>query len=334
MQATAQARRALFIRTDRLGETLLNLPAVAALREALPRASLTLLVHPDLQSLFTAIPGIDHVLADEPASAPWWIRAARLSRTLKPHRFDLAVVSNPKKELHAAVWLAGIPTRIGYHRKWGRWLLTHRLEDRKALGERHEVDYNLDLIRVLGISTAAAPRLLPPLPREQADVLHLLEQQGLDPARPFVAVHPWTSNPAKQWPLERFASVIEIVTRRLAMPVVLIGGSQERSRASSLPARRGAVANLVGALTLTQLAALLQRATLLVSNDSGPVHLAAAVGTRTLVLFGSTDAGTGPGRWGPWGAGHTVIANPSMDAIRVEDVVASLERLLPHHAQT
>ena len=313
-------RRVVFIRTDRLGETLLNLPVIASLKAALPHAVLTLLVQTELAPLMARAPGVNHVLAVGTTPGTWWMRALALSRLLQPCRFDLAVVSNPMKELHAAVWLAGIPLRVGYDRKWG-FLLTHRLPDRKALGERHEAAYNLDLLRALGLPVVASTHWqLPRFEREEVEVQHLLEQQGLGSADPFIAIHPWTSNPRKQWPLDRFERLIQLIVERLQTRVVLIGGKEEAGHLQRVAPPSGRVADLVGRCSLTQLAALLQRARLLVSNDSGPVHLAAAVGTPTVVLFGSEHPGTGPTRWGPWGQGHSVIWKPSMDEIVVEEV--------------
>lgn len=326
--AIEDARRLLFIRTDRLGETLLNLPAIAALHAALPNAELTVVVHPALQDLIAAAPGIDRILPHDDADTPWWIRAFGLAKMLRSHRFDLAIVSNPKKELHAAVWLAGIPCRVGYGRKWGRWLLTHRLDDRKALGERHEVEYNLDLIRALGLPTRIPPWQLPRFEREQAEVFQLLQRQGIKPSHPVMAVHPWTSNPLKRWPGERFAALIRQCVERLGIQVVVIGGPEEVPHAQQVLPLGIPVVDLTGQLTLRQLAVLLQRSRLLVSNDSGPVHLAAAVGVKTVVLFGTQDPATGPGRWGPFGEGHRVIWKPTMEAIGVEEVFDVVEQAL------
>ncbi len=324
-----QVQRIVFIRTDRLGETLLNLPAIASLKQALPHASLTLLVQLELAPLFQGVPGIDGVIAYEPdATASSWGRARVLAKALKPHGFDLAMISNPKKELHMAAWLAGIRWRVGYARKLGRWLLTHHLQDRKALGERHEVEYNLDLVRALGLPASAISCSLPRFTREQSDMVQLLERQGIKASKSFVAIHPWSSNPVKQWPADRFQSLIRRSIERLAVQVVIIGGVEEAARARDVFPSGGPVANLTGQLTLRQLAALLQMAKLLVSNDSGPVHLAAAVNTRTLVLFGTTTPATGPRRWGPWGDGHAVIVKPSMEAISIEDVLEGLARRL------
>jgi ADP-heptose:LPS heptosyltransferase len=223
--------------------------------------------------------------------------------------------------------LAGIRWRVGYNRKWGR-LLTHRLDDRKALGERHEVEYNLDLVRALGLPTQTPQWHLPRFSHEQAEVFQLLEQAGMKRSERFIAVHPWTSNPRKQWPPERYLALMRLIAERRSERIVVIGSPEERHRASALLPAGAPVVNLVGRLALKPLAALLQCARTLVSNDSGPVHLAAAVGTPTVVLFGTTDAATGPQRWGPWGNNHTVIWKPSMEAISVEEVFTALQDCL------
>ena len=241
--------------------------------------------------------------------------------------FDLAVVSNSTKRLHLAVWLAGIRQRVGYDRKWG-WTLTHRLPDRKALGERHEVECNLDLVRALGLSDVVPEWPNFKLDNEREQISQLLAGQGIGTGEPIVAVHPWTSNPVKQWPLERFRRVIQESAVR-SRAVVLIGGSDEAARAATvMPAGANRVINLVGKLPLAQTAALLARSRVLVSNDSGPMHLAAAVGTPTIALFGTADPATGPARWGPWGHGHTVIVRPTMEAITVDNVLAALAPFL------
>ncbi len=321
--------RVLFIRTDRLGETLLNLPAIVTLKRAFPHASLTFLVQPELASLFQDVSDVNHVITCAPdAQQSWWGRARALAQVLKPLQFDVAVISNPKKELHLAVWLAGIRWRVGYARKLGRWLLTHRLQDRKALGERHEVEYNLDLVQALGLPRSIPQWGYPRLVHEQVEVQQLLEQQGIRPSDPFIAVHPWTSNPLKRWPPERYTALIRYAREQLAIQVVMIGGPEEAAEGHSVLPVGMPVANLTGRLTLRQLTALLQRARLLISNDSGPVHLAACVSTRTLVLFGTPNPANGPRRWGPWGDGHMVIWKPSMDEIRVDEVCAALQQAL------
>ena len=328
--ASEAATKLLFIRTDRLGETLLNLPAVAALKTAFPQSSVTFLAHPDLVTLLSAAPGVDAVMeCPRTPPRPWWRQAIRLAKQLRHGRFQIAVVSNPKKELHLAVFLAGIPVRIGYARKWA-WTLTHRVTDNKALGEHHEVEYNLNLLKALGISASSTPSYQLPVSGEaRQEISQFLSRLSVGETDRLVAIHPWTSNPKKQWPVERFRALITRLAQLTGVKPVVIGGQEERAREAALMRGRSHQAlSLVGRLSLTELAALLQKVRVLVSNDSGPMHLAAAVGTPVVALFGTDDPATGPPRWGPWGSGHTVIWKPTMDAIELEEVWQAVQRYL------
>lgn len=324
----AQPRRILWVRTDRLGETLLSLPAAASLKAALPEATVGCLVRAELAPLAAHAPGVDRVIpySDQEPQRAWWLRAARLAASLRQQRWDAALIANPMKELHLAAWLARIPCRVGYDHKWSG-LLTYRVPDRKQ-GERHEVDHNLDLVAALGLGAAPpASWRLASFAEEAAQVRQALAREGADPDGPVLAVHPWASTASKRWPLERFQQLLKRL-RDQRHAVVVIGGPEWRHEAQQLAAPGAGAVNLVGRLTLAQLGALLERTRLLVSADSGPVHLAAAVGTPTVALFGAADPAAGPRRWGPWGDGHRVIARESMAAIGLEDVLGTVMEML------
>ena len=315
----------LFVRTDRLGETVLNLPVLHALRTAWPLSRVTLMVNPLLRELFLGHPDLTDVVAEPSFEGSWWSRVWRLSRLWRSWKADVSILSNPKKAYHLAAWFAGIPIRVGYDRKWGR-LLTHRVPDRKALNERHEIEANLQLLGALGLTIPAEPVLSLPVSNEARQaVASLLE--GLNPHTDLIAVHPWTSNPRKQWPLDRFRALCEQLAAHTNVRVVLIGGSEERAHSAQVLHDQPHLIDLVGHLSLPQLAALLQKARVLVTNDSGPMHVAAAVGTRVVALFGTADPGSHPKRWGPWGKGHRVIHKPLAD-ISVDEVHEAVLRYL------
>ena len=316
----------VFVRTDRLGETLLTLPALHALRAARPDCRLTVVVHPALRELLADHPDVTEVVAELTPQGSWWSQAWRLGRVWRSWKAQAILISNPKKTYHLAAWLAGIPCRVGYDRKWGG-LLTHRLPDRKALGDRHEVEYNLDLVKTLGIPVALPPVLqLPVRASDDARVDRLLGPWHVRSDHRLVAVHPWTSNPRKQWPLERFRTLLQRLQQVPTVRPVLIGGLEESRRLDEvLSPQAASVVNLVGQVSLGELAAVLRRVRVLVSNDSGPMHVAAAVGTKVVALFGTAEAGSHPNRWGPWGEGHTVIRKP-LEHISVDDVMDAVTR--------
>ena len=319
-------RPIVFVRTDRLGETLLTLPAIHALRQAFPDARLTLMLHPALQELFAGHPDVDEVVPEPASSGPWWRQAWRVSRLWRSWHPEIIILANPKKAYHVGAWLAGIPRRVGYDRKLG-WLLTHRLQDRKPIGERHEVEYNLALVATLGIPVTPAPMpWLPVGPQEASSLSQRLGQLGVPVGSRLIAVHPWTSNPRKQWPVDRCRALIHRLAQETGLVVVVIGGREEQARAAELIVEgphTGRVLNLVGRCSLRELVALLTRVRVVVSSDSGPMHVAVAVGTPVVALFGTAETGSHPTRWGPWGEKHTVIHKP-LEAITVDEVARAV----------
>jgi len=286
------------------------------------------MINPALVELLQGAAGADRVLGYEEHHAfPWWLRATRLAARLRQERVDLVLISNSTKEFHVAAWLAGIPVRVGYDRKWG-FLLTHRLEDRRLLGECHEVEYNMRLLAALGLDVPTRVILRLPITKEgDQSCLQLFEKLGVSTGHRLVVVHPWSSNRAKQWPLDHVRMLLERLSRVPGACVIVVGGREETSYAATLMRGIETVVNAVGRLSLSALAACLQRARVVITTDSGPMHLAAAVQAPVVALFGTADPGSHPRRWGPWGQGHTVIHKP-LEQITVEEVLAAAQQYL------
>lgn len=295
-------RNILVVRNDRFGEFLLNIPAIRALKETYPQARLTLAVSPGVYELAGLLDFVDKVLV-------WDL----VKKNLKKHKFDICVILNPTKEANLRSFWAGIPWRAGYDRKWG-FLLTHKLKDTKHLGNRHEVDCNLELVELAGAGT-------------QNKSLSIKVNEGLFPeftGKEIIAIHPFTSDPVKQWPFERFEELALRIRQELDLAVIMLGLSASNFNL------KGGIINLINKTTLPELAALLKRCSLLISCDSGPVHLSAAVGTPVIALFRNDLPGKTAKRWGPWGSGHIVIENDNLSKISVNDIVTQVKRLMLH----
>lgn len=299
--------RILVIRTDRIGDVLLNIPAIRALKYSF-NSSVAALVNPAAKELLEGIPEIDEIISfDEERWNKNIFARLSLLRQLRKGRFDLAVILNPNKRFHILTYLAGIPLRLGYDRKWG-FLLTHKIEDKKFQGQKHEVKYNLDLVRSIGADTDNQRIYIKIDEEEMHFIKELLLKYGIKDKDLIIAIHPYSSNPAKCWPKENYAFVEDELYSRFGAKVVIIGGARERSSAMKLISlSKYPPINLCGKLTLKQLAAFFQKCSMLISNDSGPVHIAAATGTPTVVIFGRNIPGVSPKRWGPWGSGHIVL---------------------------
>jgi ADP-heptose:LPS heptosyltransferase len=292
----------LVIRNDRMGELLLNIPAMRALKETYPQARLSLAVNSAVCELAGAVECVDQVVVwDE------------VRGNLRKYKFDLCVVLNPTKEAHWAVFWAGIPVRVGYDRKWG-FLLTHKLKDTKHQGMRHEVDCNLELVGLLGafmqnksISIKVDETLFPELSVQK-----------------IIAIHPFTSDPVKQWPIQRFKELARRITQEVRAKVVFVGRVEDQGVPAVIDAG-DSITNMINKTSLVELAALLKRCSLLISCDSGPMHLAASVGTPVIALFRNDLPGKTAQRWGPWGSGHVVIEKGNLLDISVEEVIDTVK---------
>jgi len=211
--------------------------------------------------------------------------------------------------------VAGISKRAGYDRKWG-FLLNLKIEDKKDSGLKHEVESNLELVGSLGSQVRDNSLNLD---LNSSDSQKVIDKFGL--GSDFVAIHPFTSDSIKQWPLKNFAELIQAIKEKTK--VVVVGAKQEASQLREFVGLDQAV-DLIGKTSLIELAHILSKAKLLISGDSGPVHLAAAVSTKVIAIFRSDIIGKSAKRWGPWGEGHCVIAKDKLEDISVKEVLGKI----------
>ncbi|MDD5255599.1 MAG: glycosyltransferase family 9 protein, partial [Candidatus Omnitrophica bacterium] len=216
-------------RNDRFGEFLLNIPAFAALKKGFPGARLVAVVNPYVQELANRIDCIDEVITfgNKKHSLS---ELLRFSKRLRNRRFDLGVVFNPSRELHLVCFLARIPVRVGYRRKMGRFLLTRTMEDKKHEAMKHEVEYNLELAGLLGVKTDDTALSLT-IDRESSDIERKF---ALDAVDNIVTIHPWTSDPLKQWPVRRFFQLTRLLSTYPGIRIILVGQAQATLRSNEL----------------------------------------------------------------------------------------------------
>lgn len=319
-----QIKNILILRNDRFGEFLLNIPALRALKETFINSRIIAAVDPYVQGLAKDIPFIDEVIE-------WGGRKHSLSARLKliarfkKKKIDMAIMLNPSKEFNILTWFAGIPVRVGYDRKWG-FLLTHKIKDKKHLGEKHEIEYNLELVRITGAETKD---LSLSLRVEEGIIERLPDLSFLENYKDSIALHPWTSDPVKQWPLNNFRELAGRLVGEIKAKVVVVGGKEEASKGEELFGNLGNnPVNLTGKTNLRELAAILNKCRMLISCDSGPVHLAGCVGIPVVAIFRNDLPGKTSRRWGPVSRGSIVIEKGSLGDISVEEVFLKAREIL------
>ncbi|MDD2731208.1 MAG: lipopolysaccharide heptosyltransferase II [Candidatus Portnoybacteria bacterium] len=344
-------KRILIVRTDRIGDVTLSTPVIKALRDRYPDSYIAMMVSPYAKEIVEKNPFLDEVIIyDKEGKHKKWRRSIKFALNLKSKRFDLAVVLHPTNRAHLVTFFAGIKRRVGYNRKLGL-LLTHKLRHDKHLGAKHELEYSLDMLRCLGIDiNADEKRLFIPIkPESEEYISNLLEREGIKKNSLILAVNPSASCKSKMWPADRFSAVADKLADKYGMKVVIIAGPKDIKLAEQVTRNmKCPVYNLAGKTSVSQLASLLKRCVLFISNDSGPVHIATAVGTPVLSIFGRSQPGLGPKRWGPLGIRDryihknvgcvTCLAHnctrgfACLGAVTVDDVVSLSEEILKEGA--
>ncbi|TFW33611.1 lipopolysaccharide heptosyltransferase II [Massilia horti] len=308
-----KARRVLCVRLDSLGDVLMCTPAMRALRDSLPGRALTLLASPGGGAVAPYLPEVERVLEYE---APW-IKSSTthppkadiaFAARLRAHRFDAAVIftSYSQSALPAAFLchLAGIPLRLAHCRENPYRMLTDwapETEPERLV--RHEVRRQLDLVASIGCRTEIT-RLSFALREPDLDrVAQRLAELGIKQGQPWILLHPGASAPSRRYPPRHWAELIRQLSDRLGWPMVVTGAAHETPLADEIRDASGVpVHSLTGMLGLGEMGAALKLATIAVSNNTGPAHIAAAVGTPLVDLYALTNP-----QHTPWQVRHRVL---------------------------
>src|SRR5579883_1356631 len=276
--------------TNWLGDAVLSLPAIRAVGEAFPAARLTVVARPWVADLYGRESAIDEVMLYQPRG---WKDRREFAARLRQERFDCAILLQNAFDAALMAWMAGIPARIGYRRDGRGCLLTTSVPVPEP-GEipRHERFYYLELLRRAGLMEqypeCADIRLDGIAAARDAGARRLA---GMGVAAPVIGISPGAAfGGAKRWLPERFAEA----AAKLAGSVLVFGSASERELCARVAAQTGGL-NLAGETTLGEFIDLASVCRLFLTNDSGAMHVAAALGVPTVAVFGATDdATTGP----------------------------------------
>ncbi len=309
----------LIIRTDRIGDVVLTTPVFKALRHAYPQAQIAVMVSPATKELVDGNPYINEVMIDDRLGRHKGIMGALyLARDIRSRGFDAVLIFHTKRRYNLACYLAGIPVRVGYKNdKWG-WLLTNPLKDKRHTGQKHEVRYCLDVAHAVGVEHAVPEIFIPSPKAAESWAMEFFNREHLT-AGNVIAIHPGASDPTKIWPEGSFIELIKTLRQRYAFDVLLIGGKETAAITSRIKNASGAgVHDIAGQCSVGQMASMLRRCRLLISNDSGPVHVASGVGIDVISLFLRDQPGINPERWAPFGPKGYILANKPLESVKVD----------------
>ena len=295
MFAHEQINRILIIRLAPLGETVLTTPVIRALRQHFQDAHIAYMVAPSREDLVSANPHLNEVLTYQ-SSVP------KLIYQLAQRKFQMAVVLQPTFRLVLHTFLARIPFRVGFETNTGRKRLLHVAVPNNT--EQHETQRYLDVVRALGIEVIGDEPEVFVDEAGKAWGKDFLENRNLNDGKPIIGLNPGAATSYRRWSAANFAVLGDMLHKADDAHIVITSGPREGELAHKVAQQMTYLPVIVNDITPMQLAALLQRCHLYISNDTGPMHLSTAVKTPTIALFG----GSNPAQWGPPWDKHTVIA--------------------------
>lgn len=279
-----------------IGDGVMCLPALEALKALYPSSEIFVLVKPRVIPVFENNPAVSGIIRLESGRHSGLLGTLRLSKELRGKSFDLAVLFQNAFGAALISLLGAAKERVGYARDMRSSLLTKAIPASGEIMKKHQVFYYLNIIKELGGKMPSSP--IPQIHimnEEKAAALAFLEENNLK-GKPVFGVAPGASyGPSKRWPAERFASVLKGLTDEYGGAALVFGGPEDKEACAGVKAAMPSAIDLSGKIPLRESIALMSCSTAFITNDSGPMHIAAALGVPTIAVFGSTeDSLTGP----------------------------------------
>lgn len=329
--------RILIVRLSALGDVVTTLPLACALKDRLPAAEIAWVVESPSAAVLRGHRAIDRLIEVPRRFLRSPLAVWRLRRELRSFAPHLAIDAQGLSKSAAVAWLSGAPRRVGPDKPWGREISRYLNNERIDIDRPHAVDRHLLLLGPLGIAPGAVRFDVPEGPADAAFADALVRVRGLSGG--FAAMHVGAAWASKVWPAARFAAVAGHLSRARGLPVLALWGNlRERGWAEQVAAVSLGAAQVAPAMKLSELAAVLRRARIYIGGDTGPTHLAAAVGAPCVALHGPS-----PVEHGPYGAGHERLqalrfegssrqrrtaSTKYIEAISVEMACAACDRML------
>lgn len=335
-------KRILIVNVNWLGDTLFATPFIRAVREKHPKAYIAILTHPRCYNILEGNPNIDEIIIyDEKKQHRNLLRRFSIVSYLRSKNFDAAFILRKSLSRTLLLLFSKIPKRVGYRSKRAGFLLTERVDNpHKGL---HKVEYFLNLAKAAGIDTKNKNYEILISNKDMENGKNILKDAGIKD-KGFIALNAGGNWDLKRWPAEYFAKLGDGIFERFNIPVVLTGAEKDIVLAEKITGlmRHKPVA-LCGKTDLKTLGAIFKKAICVISNDSGPMHLAVAVRADVIAIFGPTS----PELTGPYGDGKYVVLrkdtgckvpcydlkckdNRCMKAVTVEDVLGALDGIIKY----
>lgn len=307
-----EPKNLLIIRTDRIGDVVLSLPLAELIKRHYPNCKVTYLLREYTECLADQHPFIDKMLLLKEKFGKVLVKEN--FRELRKHNFDTCVIVYPTFQTALITFLSGIKNRIGTGYRWYSFFFNHKIFEHRKYAEKHELEYNVNLLSVFGINETVNPKTvnfhLNISSESEVRIERLLTDNKVNPQVPIVIIHPGSGGSAVDLPIDSFVKLVKMISNKLKATIIVTGSQLEKKLCDQLMLGAN-VKNFAGMMLLSDMIALINKSTLFISNSTGPIHIAAALGKNTIGFYPKILS-CSANRWGPY-SNKTKIFTPTID---------------------
>ncbi|MFZ0454892.1 MAG: glycosyltransferase family 9 protein [Ignavibacteriaceae bacterium] len=332
----------LIVRTDRIGDVVLSLPLAEIVKKYYPECKITFLVRNYTKDILENHPFIDKIILLQEENKK--VSILKNVKIIKSFGFDSGIIVYPTLQTSIIIFLSGIKNRIGTGYRWYSFLFNHKIFEHRKYAEKHELEYNVNLLNAFGINEIVAPGKvdfnLTINKKSEEKIKTLFEDNGINNDKLIIIIHPGSGGSAVDLPVNKFKYLVEELSKKDKFQILLTGSEQEIEICEKLKINNK-IKNFAGILSLSELIALIDKCNIFVANSTGPLHIAAALG-KYIVGFYPNLLVCSAKRWGPY-TNKKIIFSPKkecsdcereqctksqcMNSIEVKDVVEEIDKI-------
>jgi heptosyltransferase-3 len=332
----------LIVRTDRIGDVVLSLPLAQIVKKYYPECKITFLVRNYTKDILENHPFIDNTIILHELNGK--IPILKNVEAIKKFNFDSSIIVYPTFQTSLITFLCSIKNRIGTGYRWYSFLFNNKIYEHRKYAERHELEYNVNLLRAFGINEKVDPETvnfnISINKKSNEKIETLFNNYSINFDKPVIIVHPGSGGSAVDLPLNKFVQLVELLSKRNGYQILITGSKEEIDICNKLDINDN-IKNFAGMLNLSELIALINKTDIFVANSTGPLHIAAALGKYTIGFYPNLLACSSK-RWGPYSS-KKVIFSPKiecsdcereqclksecMNSIQVTDITAEIDKI-------
>ncbi len=295
-----QPKNLLIVRTDRIGDVILSLPVARIVKKYFPQCKVTFLLKEYTNCLALQNPYIDQVIVLKEKNGKILFKE-NIKEILK-YKFDSSIIVYPTFITALIIFFSNIKSRIGTGYRWYSFLFNKKVYEHRKFAEKHELEFNISMLKVFGINEEVNQENiefnLAPTVESKNSIEKFFAEENISVEKPIVIIHPGSGGSAVDWPIDNFQKLVKLISSQTDLTIIITGNSNEISICKQLEVT-SEIKNFSGKFSLSELIALIDKCDIFISNSTGPLHIAAALGKYVIGFYPKITSCL-PQRWGPY----------------------------------